>query len=731
MPSVVFEGSNASVRVSYTETYNASANESTIKLTDVEMKASVWFGSVAIHGRVKVNGTTLCSIGPGVSISNEINLDTSYSSISNLSLGSTTVAHGADGSGSFTMTLDEAEDASATYNQGWFGTYYQYRDHVGVRTPAPETVTLTTRPRISSVTATNAYFGDSENPVTITISRYNSAFTHTIKTKCAGRTQTLMTKGTTYPTLTWTPAVATYAPLIPNAMSATATITCETYNGSTLVGTSSTTCKLTLKAANVAPSVTIATEDPTGLLSTYGRYIKGKSKVKVTLTNTFKYGATLATTQIKANGATYNASPATTDFIQSTSVTSVTAKIVDSRGQSASASATIAIYAYNAPQINSYSVYRCRSDGTEDNTGAYFAVAYNTTVTSLGSQNSKTLTVKYKKQSASSYSSKAITLSTYNASGVFDPIAADINSTYNVRLELKDDFSTTIVTLNLPTAATRMNWGAGVDGGVAIGKVNEYDKTFEVASDWDVKFGKPLPITSGGTGGASQTAAALNLGAIDLYVGTEIPENADLNDYTTPGVYYCPSAAIAGTLTNAPASNAFKLIVGRTVLSTRFFQIAILNVSGPVIWKRYYNGSWSAWVRSFAEGADAAAARSQLGAAAAPTVVIKNGTLTGSTYASSVEYTVSGTGTVIVYAGIYSDTTEDFGTWQAEIYYDGTLIMGEGSRLTEGRNERFGASTSVPIAVTNGKKIKITVYCSKGGTRNIYRRFLCFGCTVS
>lgn len=498
MPSVEFVGSNASVRVSYTETYNAASNSSTVQLTNVEMKGSLWYGTVAIHGRVAINGTVLCSIGPGVSASQQINLDTSYGSISNLSLGSIVVAHNANGAGSFTMTLMEADNASATYNQGWFGTYYQYTTHVGVGTPTSKAVSLTTHPRISSVTATNAYFGD---PVTITLNRYNSGFTHTVKVTCAGNTETLMTQGSTYPTLTWTPALATYAPLITNAMSATATVTVDTYNGSTLIGTSKATCTLTFKAADVSPSVSITASDPTGCLTTYGKFVKSKSKITVTLTNTFAFGATLSTTQITANGATYNESPATTDFILSADNTSITARIVDSRGQVATASIAIEIYDYTAPQINSYAVHRCKDDGTEDNTGAYFSVVYSITVTPLGNNNSKTLTAKYKKQSAQSYTSQNIPLSAYTETSVSAPIAVDTNSTYYVRIELSDDFGTSFAELKLPTAATRMNWGAGVDGGVAVGKVSEFDKTFEVADDWEVKIGGDLTIAGRIVGG--------------------------------------------------------------------------------------------------------------------------------------------------------------------------------------------------------------------------------------
>ena len=176
-------------------------------------------------------------------------------------------------------------------------------------------------------------------------------------------------------------------------------------------------------------------------------------------------------------------------MIASASNTSVTAKITDSRGQTATASVTIAIYDYTSPQINSFSVHRCNSDGTLNNNGAYMRVDYKVTVTALGNNNTKSLTIKYKKVSASSYTSQSVTLSSYTQTGEVHNIAADVNSSYNVQLVLADYFTSTTSTLTLPTASTRINWKSGENGGIAFGKVSEYDKTFEIADDWTIKFG--------------------------------------------------------------------------------------------------------------------------------------------------------------------------------------------------------------------------------------------------
>ncbi|MBQ3330800.1 MAG: hypothetical protein IJG87_06440 [Ruminococcus sp.] len=475
------------IRVDFTEVeYDLVNNRTKVRLDGVYIYTSAgYIGSSVAYGTLTFNGTTVLSMNGG---SYQVQLSTSYSYIS--SSGTSAVVWiplNDDGSGSMSVSLTGGTPNAD--NRSCFGVKNTTYGVFGIRTTETKSVALTKRPRITTVSATDAYIGD---PVTITLSRFNADFTHTIKVTCAGNTETVMTKGSTYPTLTWTPALATYAPLITNAMAATATIICETYNGDTLLGQSTATCTLTLKASDVAPSVSIAATDPTGNLTTYGRFVKGKSKITVTLTPTLAYGATLATQSITANGANYTSSPATTDFILSASNTGISATIKDSRGQTATASATIQIFDYDAPKINAFSAHRCNADGTENNAGAYMAVGYSVEVSPLGNQNAKTLTVKYKKISASSWSTATITLSAYTETGVSQPIAVDTNSTYNVQLVLEDDFSTgqsaAVAELVLPTASTRMNWGAGENGGIAIGKVSEYDKTLEIADGWTLKI---------------------------------------------------------------------------------------------------------------------------------------------------------------------------------------------------------------------------------------------------
>ena len=130
-------------------------------------------------------------------------------------------------------------------------------------------------------------------------------------------------------------------------------------------------------------------------------------------------------------------------------------------------------------------------------------------------------------------------------------------------------------------------------------------------------------------------------------------------------------------------------------------------------------------------GADNAAdARTNLGAAPMPTVIVSNTSLSGSNYFSDATYTVSGNGVVIVCASIVSYAS-DYGQYTAAIYHNGTLIMGAGSRYDTSNAAGFGAAAAAPIVVANGDKIRIALQNTKAGAKSVFRRFLCFGCTVS
>lgn len=109
---------------------------------------------------------------------------------------------------------------------------------------------LDTIPRVSSVSVSSGsvFFGSS---VTINISRHSSSFTHRLRYSVAGQSGTIATDvGTSY---SWSVPTSLING-ISNNDRATCTIYCDTYSGSTSIGTKSTTVTLIIPISSVSLS---------------------------------------------------------------------------------------------------------------------------------------------------------------------------------------------------------------------------------------------------------------------------------------------------------------------------------------------------------------------------------------------------------------------------------------------------------------------------------------------
>lgn len=85
-------------------------------------------------------------------------------------------------------------------------------------------------------------------------------------------------------------------------------------------------------------------------------------------------------------------------------------------------------------------------------------------------------------------------------------------------------------------------------------------------------------------------------GSAKYFASTYIQENADLNDYTTPGMYYCGANAVVQTMSNCPTTQAFALLVEHHAGAKQ--TLTEYGTANPRIYIRnYYNGTWGSWYR--------------------------------------------------------------------------------------------------------------------------------------
>ena len=72
-----------------------------------------------------------------------------------------------------------------------------------------------------------------------------------------------------------------------------------------------------------------------------------------------------------------------------------------------------------------------------------------------------------------------------------------------------------------------------------------------------------------------------------------IPDEADLDEYLTPGFYGVGSSSSAGTIVHAPDSAAFTLIVMKKGAAA--YEVQLLTTGLAIYTRNRTSGGWSAW----------------------------------------------------------------------------------------------------------------------------------------
>lgn len=360
-------GNTATLAVSFVEnSTNVTNNTSSITVSgSITETSGAWSASAPkLHiywNGVEKNSVSVTGLSKGQSGSVSATFD---------------VSHNADGtaSGYAQAYWDNGSSGSTTYtpNDGWATT---------ANTP------LTTIPRKSTVSGGSGNIGSS---TTITITRASSSFTHTLTYAFGSASGTIATK-TSSTSVSWTIPTSLYAQ-IPNAKSGTGTITCETFNGNTSLGTN--TCSFTATATEAATkptvSLSVKTTDSTSstLTGNTSTVIKGVSTVACTWSAAIASGTGGSITSKTINNTTVSSSPYN---ITHCSTNSFTLKAVSSRGYPNSVTKTLTLKDYSAPNVNFSSFKRTSATGDRLN----IVCAGTWWNANFGSQ-ANTMTIRYR-----------------------------------------------------------------------------------------------------------------------------------------------------------------------------------------------------------------------------------------------------------------------------------------------------------------------------------------------
>ncbi|MDR2074478.1 MAG: DUF859 family phage minor structural protein [Oscillospiraceae bacterium] len=296
---------------------------------------------------------------------------------------------------------------------------------------------LTTIGRASSFSGGSGNIGSS---TTITISRASSSFTHKLYYDLGSGWVTIASGvGTSY---SWTIPTSFYA-RIPNSNSGSGTLWCETYNGSSYVGSNSISFNFYVTNSNPTfTSSQIAYQDTNSSVVTITgnnqQIVQNQSSLQISFTSaTARNSASMSSYQITFNGSTTTRTSSGSisyGAVNSSSNLTLQIKAIDSRGNSATASKTIIFLAWQTPQI-SYSIARVNNFENTTN------ILANVSISSVNGKNSlQTLQYRTKQTSSSTWSSWS---SLTNGTAV--QASFDNGFAWNFQIQAQDKFAASTI----------------------------------------------------------------------------------------------------------------------------------------------------------------------------------------------------------------------------------------------------------------------------------------------
>lgn len=263
---------------------------------------------------------------------------------------------------------------------------------------------------------------------------------------------------------------------MPNATSATLTLTMQTKNGTTNIGSAVSRTEVISLNENIKPSIDqiLTSIDGSGKDRTIGKYIQGISKVYASFIGVAGFGANVSSESITVKRQSDNANSqiisgnagATPNPLSLSGVYLVTASVTDSRGRSATYETTITVDAYISPTITKFTATR----GTPSTTvNAVIDASWST----LGGNNPANITITSVNNVGTSkqlYSLVGSTAGRLNTNQTYT--AQSDASSFIYTITVTDSFGkSAIAQVTLGTSFVELTISKGK--GVGIGKVHE------------------------------------------------------------------------------------------------------------------------------------------------------------------------------------------------------------------------------------------------------------------
>lgn len=460
-------GVNCNLRVDWVQTKNTTENTSTINVKVYMVHNSLYMSGVPMN--INCMGSTVKVTTPSIN-------KTGSGFETQIGSATFTVSHNSDGNKSGIISA-----VIPNFHVTYSGVYLS-------SISASDNVTLDSIPRAStfSTSVTSLYAGEK---IVFYIAKASTSFTHKMRYNLPHTNGGTAKSGTFDVNTTpyeWT-VPTDFINAITSGEKQTLSLILETYNGSTKVGESNPLAIEVKVPTNIKPSisgVTIAAISDNSIVNGWGKFVKGFSRVKCTVTASAPNGATITKYSVTYNGTTVNStSKDVTSGVLTALTNSLTIVVTDSRERTATTTVLVTAEDYTEPTLSGIKCYRSDSSGKEDLTGTYLYMLAKSVFSSCGGKNAATISYSVVRVSnGTSAGSGTLTSGTASKQNILN--AAYV---YKATLTVRDTIGkSNSYTFDIKTKAVSFNLYPSSKGGAAFGKYAEYEEVVDI-NTWSIR----------------------------------------------------------------------------------------------------------------------------------------------------------------------------------------------------------------------------------------------------
>lgn len=334
--------------------------------------------------------------------------------------------------------------------------------------------------------------------ITATITPYRASYGHQLLCDYNGHqiATAILQPGTTAATLT---IPTSWLSDIPYASSAACTVTLRCWEGSStsFFGYSYKTVTFTLPddagptvgAVSVAPLLTVGGTTYPSVIA--GGYVQNKSGYSAAFSGaTCKYGAVVSAYSISGGGYSGSGASFASGLLRTAGKQTITFKVVDSRGLTATKTVDITVTAYNPPQVTALAAWRVDAEGTADGMGTRGKWRAAWSFSDLGGANA--LTSKAYIKAVNGTETELGTLdggdgTRWIAGTDGTKLTLEIIKRYVLRVALTDAYGTVERTVEIPSAHFAMHMNAQGNG-ICIGGASTVENAVEIPAELNFVF---------------------------------------------------------------------------------------------------------------------------------------------------------------------------------------------------------------------------------------------------